>query len=452
MKSLCYLSLVLLLNGCGGGGGGGIEDVGPDSLAPPLEKARDAILADACFTQSADPSVCRWYNGIYSPADFAMRPNSGEAILVVDNLPALPTRALRYKNRIAAYYRPEPGRSLVPATSQWRMPEALWRALTTFAGPEHVPAQRLEALIPAIESSYGHLAAPMADATHGSEVFALLADANPAQPLVLVDTVDLFRIAPHDYCDATGSAAAHERLMQAAHESAVQLGNIMRTHNVRFVNFSAGHSLPVLAEGWAGACGTVVPSVSVLHAKLQAYAPIYRVLFNTPGVLAAQAATDGSNPRNHPYDQPGAIFGNRLRAGFFTQLASGLDERGRGNATALGGWPAQGEADIYLNTGVLPMRPFEFNATPLLRLGRYGVGLEPIMRSTTSWATPLALSYLIYIRHAQFSGQPMSDALIVKILDAATPPLCPALPGGRCIYQDPLKHGQVEAVRLGYRP
>ncbi|ODU60160.1 MAG: hypothetical protein ABT02_07130 [Comamonadaceae bacterium SCN 68-20] len=118
----------------------------------------------------------------------------------------------------------------------------------------------------------------------------------------------------------------------------------------------------------------------------------------------------------------------------------------------MGGWPSQGQADIFLNTGVLPFRPFEFNATPLLQLGRYGVGLEPITRSTTSWVTPLALSYLIHVRHAQFSGEIMNDALIMKIFDVATPRQCPTLPKGQCIYQDPLLHGQVEAVRLGYRP
>ena len=448
MRCFSILCLAILLCSCGGGESG----VPLNMIDARLVQAEAAIRDDTCFVQSADPSACNWRSEIYSPSDFAMRPNSGEAILVVDILPALPTRALRYKNRIAAYYRPVAERGLEHASSQWQMPEILWEVLNEFAGPDHVPAQRLERLLPAIESAYGHLAAPLADAAHGSDVFALLADANPAQPLVLVDTVDLFRIAPQAYCDTTGSAASDERLAQAAQHVAAQLNHIMREHNVHFVNFSAGHSLSVVTDGWTGACGTAVPAQSVLHAKLRAYAPIYQALFGTPGVLAAQAAIDGTDLRSHPYDQAGASFGNRLRVGFFTKLASGLDDRGRGAGKEMGGWPSQDQADIFLNTGVLPFRPFEFNATPLLQLGRYGVGLEPITRSTTSWVTPLALSYLIHIRHAQFSGQPMNDALIMKIFDVATPQQCPALPKGQCIYQDPLLHGQVEAVRLGYRP
>ncbi|WP_241758241.1 hypothetical protein [Myxococcus landrumensis] len=137
--------------------------------------------------------------------------------------------------------------------------------------------------------------------------------------------------------------------------------------------------------------------------------------------------------------------------GFFTALESGLDEAGRGDVSKVEGWPARANVDVYLNSGVLPTRPFQYTRTPLLQVNSFGVDISPITRATTSWMTPVALSRFIHLRYERFASSEMDDTLIARIKQELVPRECPAQQGASCVFQDPLKHGQVEAVRLGYR-
>jgi hypothetical protein len=453
----------LLLAACGGGGGSAPpRPADPPSTPPPappppppadrlreqIVLATNEILADTCFRQGG--TNCAWTERAYDPAEFAMTQSTGEALLVVDRFPTLPVRALRFRNRIRGYFRLREGGVMTPASSIWRVPTALWSALGRFAGPDHVASHRLNELSAAIASSYGSLT--FDNVGHGSYVFSLLVDTNPHQPLVILDAIDLSQMARADYCDASGSAAGQQRLVQTAERAADEVVRTMRTHNVRFVNYSAGHTLGTITASWQQDCGTPPPPDPVLRAKLAAYAPIYAALFNTPGVLTVQAAAEGGDAADTPYDQRSPSYGNRLRAGYFTSLDSGLDPDGRGNYMALAGWPERSRVDIYLNTGVLPQRPFQYNRTPLLQIDDFGVAVFPITGSRTSWVAPLGLSLLINLRYAAFGSRPMDNSLVAAIFDAATPGRCSDLPEGRCLYQDPLLHGRTEAVRLQYRP
>lgn len=453
------LATILLVAGCGGGTTSGSgdgppvvqpppPDTGTDPLAPAIAEAVSAVQADTCFHQG-NPASCAWTDRPYQPAGFAMEDGPGEAILIVDHFPTLPVRAIRFRNRIAGYYR-FGAAGLQPAATAWHVPARLWDVLDRFTSPRPIATQRLAALGRVLEAQYGAL--QLDNVGHGSTVFSLLADTNPRHPLVIVDALNLDAIDRADYCDTSGSAAARARLDRAASSAAAALRELMARHNVRFVNYSAGHTLPVLAADWAQQCGSPVPARALLRARLAAYAPLYEVLFNTPGVVAVQAAAEGGDPADFPYDQPAPAFRNRLRAGYFTALQSGLDARGGGSHAGLTPWPGAGRADLWLNTGVLPTRPFAFNSTPLLQTDGFGVTLLPVTAPQTSWIAPLGLSRLVHLRTSQFAARAWDDALVADLLNAAVPAACPDLPGQRCIYQDPLLHGQIEAVRLGLRP
>ncbi|HWU94408.1 MAG TPA: hypothetical protein VN029_02350, partial [Sphingomonas sp.] len=414
-----------------------------------IAAARAEMLADTCF-QGGVTTGCSFTDRPYRPDDFAMDPNSGEALLIIDDLPRLPGAAIRFRKRIRNYYRLDAGGALANATTTWHVPTSLWNALDRFAYPEYDPTEQLRSVAETAYRMYPGL--NLDNAGHGATVFRLIADTNPAQPLVLLDKIDLVDIAHADYCDASGSAAAQTRLTAAARTAADNIVAMMRANNVRYVNYSAGHSQEVIRAGWAADCGTAVPAEAVLRDKLAAYAPIYAAMFGTPGVMTAQAASDNDGPANAPYDQKGAQYYNRLRAGYFAVLDSNLDEVGRGGIGGFPIWPARANADIFLNTGVAPVRPFEWNTTPLLQLDGFGLALEPITVPSSSWVTPLLLSRLINIRFSTFPARPFDDALIADIFDKAIPASCPTQMDGRCAYQDPALHGQLEAVRLGYRP
>lgn len=453
--------LVLTLAACGGGGGegGGDPPPGPgpgpeqpppvDPLAQQIAAAREIIQADDCF-RAGGGGGCAFTDYHYRASEFAMTHSTGEAILIVDSFHTLPVRALRYRKRIRGYYRFGEGGVLAPAAGLWRVPTSLGRGLDSFSGPEHVPAWRLRSLAPIIPAAYPGV--EFDNVGHGSMVFSLLADANPHQSLVLLDGFNLSDMAPQAYCDVSGGAASQHLLAAAAQAAAGRLRAMIQAEGVRFINYSGGHTLATIRANWTGACGSSPPSDALLRSRLIAHEPIYTVLFATPGVATAHAAIDGVDPADFPFDQPSPIYANRIRAGYFTALTSGLDASGRGDASALDGWPSAPSADVYVNTGVLPARPFQHNRTPLLQIDGFGVDHFPIAAPQTSWVTPLVLSRLIHLRQSMYETRAMDDALVAEVFRAAAPPLCVAQSGGRCRYQDPLAHGQLEAIRLGYRP
>ncbi|NIJ65041.1 hypothetical protein FHR20_002003 [Sphingomonas leidyi] len=464
MSRRTSLLLPLLLAACSGGGGGGTPpgpaptptpspspSPSPSPTGDPLDQAINdaaaAILADTCRPAGPD---CAWTDRAYSPVEFEMAPGNGEAVLIIDNLPRLPVRAIRFRKHIKGYFRLGEGGAANAATTGWRIPTALWSALDRFSGPTHVPSQRLAPIGDAAKQAYPDIA--FDNVGHGSTVFSLLADNVPAQPLVLLDSIDLEDIAPTRYCDASGTAAVQAELVQAAQRAADAIVALMRANNVRFVNYSAGHTFQTVRDSWQAACAKPLPAEGVLRDKLAAYAPIYAALFGTPGVLTVQAGSENDGLHDAPYDQRIAAHYNRVRVGYFTALTSGLDDAGRGDIAALQGWPARAEADIFVNTGVLPARPWPFNRTPLLQSDDFSAALMPVTAAHTSWVTPLALARMVHLRFSRFPDRPFDDALIAAIFDAATPALCPGQWDNRCAFQDPMLHGQTEAVRLGHRP
>ncbi|WP_434390076.1 hypothetical protein [Melittangium boletus] len=427
----------------------GPPDAGPLDLQQRIANATARVQADTCFQSGQDVSGCDWGDYPFDPAAFSMEPSTQETLLIVDGFAELPPRAIRYKNRLKGFFRVDGSGEIAPVSFAWHAPRVLFETLSEFAESDLLPAEALRALSGPLSDTYGTYANK--NAGHGSYVFSLLVEANPRQPIVILDHLGYDKFARTDFCDGSGSEASLGRLREKAEGVAANLRRLMDAHQVRFVNVSAGESLDTMRDSWKSACGGALPGDDILRAKLNAYAPIVEALYNTPGVFAAQAAIQGSNSQDFPFDFPSPSYPNRLLAGYFTTLESGLDAQGRRSGTGtFSGWPGRQNVDLYLNSGVLPNRPFRYNMTPLLQVDGFGVDIFPITQTTTSWITPLALSRFIHARYALFPDQAMSNALISRIRETLTPAVCPEQAAGTCAYQDPLKHGQLEAVRLGY--
>ncbi|OJH36464.1 hypothetical protein [Cystobacter ferrugineus] len=422
----------------------------PD-LAQRIAAAKANVLADTCFQTEQDASVCDWGDFAYDPSQFAMTQSTNEAILIVDGFSELPFRAIRYQNRLKGFFRVGEGGEFSPVSFSWHAPVVLHETLRGFADPDLIPAESLRELGGPLTDVYGPYAL---NAGHGSYVFSILVEANPRQPIVILDHLRYDKFALEEFCDGSGTDASISRLREKSRVVAANLQWLMAEQNVRFVNVSAGESLDTMRELWTSRCRGIRPSDSILRKKLNAYAPIVEALYKTPGVFAAQASINASNSQDFPFDYPSPSYPNRVLAGFFTTLNSGLDEKGRKDGTSsttLSGWPGRQNVDIYLNSGVQPNRPFRYNTTPLLQVDSFGVDIYPITQTTTSWIAPLALSRFIHLRYERFGAEEMSDDLISRIRSEMTPGECPEQPESNCAYQDPLKHGQIEAVRLGYR-
>ncbi|ADO73523.1 hypothetical protein [Stigmatella aurantiaca] len=450
---LTPLVFSLCLVGCGGEEDGFLpheepsESIGELTLSEQIDSALLAINNYKNFcSQTPGAPLCQSQANRFEPNQFSMSPHTGEAILIVDDFSQLPLRAIRYKNRLKGFFRAQAGGNIQPVQFDWNTPATFFTVLTRFAAPDLIPAESLRRLSGPLNEVFGYLNDQ--NFGHGSIVFSLLIEANPRQPVVVLDRPTLPGIAPEEFCDA--SAESHPALLQKSEHVASELVRIMTEHNVRFVNVSFGETFETIRDSWRRACVGNLPSDSILREKLAAYKPILKALSKTPGVFAAQSAINASNAQDFPYDYPSQEYPNRVLAGYFTALTSGLDEQGRGNSGALVGWPQRQNVDLYLNSGVLAQRPFPYNQTPLLQVDGFGTDIYPITTTATSWIAPLALSRFIHLRYSSFGNETMNDQLIEKIRARMVPVAC-GNPKTACVFQDPLLHGQVEAVRLGYR-
>jgi hypothetical protein len=446
---------------CGPGGGncgsndGGLDDGGlnggTDGAMPPLapalqERIDDAvgsIQSDTCFAQG-DISMCQWADYEVGPDQFDMARSTGEAILVIDDFGAgLFPNFVRYRNRLLGFYRID-GDNVEAQVLSVHLPKRLGDVLVSFAGPEFIPASALTRVAMAAGPVYKKL--NLLYLGHSGVVFGHLVDLVPEQPLVLLDMAHLLELPPV-FCQGIDSQTlAAARLHVAA--IAASLKQVMTDLNVRFVNASFGSTAPLLAVEWSRTCGGAIPSSEQLQQLLHVQEPIYDLLFNSPGVITAHAAVNRGSPADFPFDQASAQYPNRVRVGFISSLSSGLDEVGRGTVQKAEQFPADGDADVYLNWGCQVLGPC---ADPHYQLtGLYGLGTGTVPLMSSSYINPLALARLVNLRYANHQTEPMSNALVQTLEHELTPSLCGAGGGQPYVYQDPILHHQLEPYRLQY--
>lgn len=416
-----------------------------DDFDEELERQRTNVLSDSCFRDTADTSNCEWTEHVYAPDELPMlEGGSDETVLVVDTLPRLTTAMFRYRARVRGYYRPTSDGALVAANFTWRLPTTLHTALEKLRRPFAIPAERFAPLSRAVNDTYGTLV--FDDLTHGGFVFNVLVEPSPRHSFVFVDSVDFRTFASAHFCSLVDDGSVEVAMRANAERLANDLRALMSRMNVRYVNYSAGWSLPVMRETWASSCSTPVPGDDVLRRRLATFEPIARVLFATDGVVAAHAADEGPDALDFPYDQRTDAYPNRLRVGVFQSLDSGLPATG--GTSGDDAWPGPQSADVWVNSGVLRKRPFPYNATPMLGIDGFGTSIAPLTSTTTSWLTPLVLARFVHLRESRFASEPF-DAK--KLIDAVTPTTCPEIADQRCRFQDPLLHGQTDAMRIGLR-
>jgi hypothetical protein len=421
--------------------------IGGAGLEQRIDEAVASIQSDGCFAQS-DTSQCQWADYEIGPADFHMAKSTGEAILVIDDLGAgFFPELVRYRNRVLGFYAVN-GENVEAQVLSVHLPKRLGDTLVSFAGPEFIPARALARIGVAAGAAYGKL--DLLYYGHGGVVFAHLVDIVPEQPLVLLAMAHLFDLPPavcQGIDDQTLAAAtAHVEAVAAS------LRRVMTVHNVRFVNASFGSTAPTLATEWSRTCGTAVPTNEQLDQLLHVYDPIYDLLFNSEGVMTAHAAANLGSPADYPFDQVSARYPNRVRVGFISSLDSGLDEAGRGVVHATDQFPVDGDADVYLNWGceAAELPPACAEAHYEMAAG-YGLGAGPVPLMSSSYVNPLGLARLVNLRYAGHAAEPMDDALVQTLKRELTPSLCGDDGGHACVFQDPIRHRQLEVYRLGYQ-
>jgi hypothetical protein len=446
-RSISLTCLAALAAACDGNPTVQTPDAGAPGLEQRIADAVGSIQSDPCFAQS-DPSLCEWADYEVGPAEFNMAKSTGEAILVIDDLGAgFFPELVRYRNRLRGFYAIA-GDAVEAQVLSVHLPRRLGDVLVSFAGPEFIPASALAPIGTAAGAAYANL--DLLYYGHGGVIFAHLVEIVPEQPLVLLDLAHLFDLPPAVCAGVDDQTLAVATARSAA--VAASLKQVMNEHNVHFINASFGSTAPTLATEWTRTCGSAAPPSDQLDQLLHAYDPIYDLLFNSPGVVTAHAAANLGSPADYPFDQVSAKYPNRVRVGFISSLDSGLDEAGRGAVRKAEQFPADGDADVYLNWGCEEGTLPPTCADPHYEMAAaFGFGAGPVSLMSSSYVNPLALARLVDLRYAGHAAAPMDNALIQALERELTPSLCGDTGDQPCVYQDPIRHHQLEVYRLGYK-
>ncbi|RYG21518.1 hypothetical protein EON82_18685 [bacterium] len=370
--------------------------------------------------------------------------------MLIDDLPALSFDVIRYQNRVAGYYRWRADGTLDESPYVMNAPKTLRDVLTELQSPEFVPAERYVALAPALRANYSSF--DVNSLAHGMTTFDILVEHLPHHALVLVNAP----LSSESTCDSVASPDGRARLRTRYESYASDIRDLIAKHNVHYLNYSGGIDVPAMKRNWNEAhCSGNVPSDEEFRSYLDAISPFYEAMFATKNVIATQAANyDQFSAEDAPFDQAGPPYSGRVRVGAIASVASGLDERGVAASYDFEKMrPSLGGADVYINSGIEDRRGKELGPMPSLRADVFGTTVFPALTGTsTSWAAPVALAHLITLRESRHASELFDDALIRKLTEELTPLECDGLPDRRCVFQDPLLHGQVEDLRLGYRP
>jgi hypothetical protein len=176
------------------------------------------------------------------------------------------------------------------------------------------------------------------------------------------------------------------------------------------------------------------------------------VLFNSEGIITAHAAANLGSPADYPFDQISERYPNRVRIGFISSLSSGLDEFGRGPVSKAEQFPADGDADVYLNWGCEVGEVPPTCAEPHYQIAAaFGLGAGTVSIMSSSYVSPLGLARLVNLRYANHAAAPMTNDLVRLLKQEITPALCGDGHDQPCVFQDPIAHRQLEIDRLGYQ-
>jgi hypothetical protein len=191
------------------------------------------------------------------------------------------------------------------------------------------------------------------------------------------------------------------------HNAADSLMAAITKYDIDFVNMSFGESNRSLKEDWLDFCSNKkgVPNEG-FFSKLQKiyFEHFYQRLFAAKEVVFLQAApystrTLRKSNESEFYSDCQDVK-NRLMVSGFSVKDSELPIRGSNAMNLLsesfsGPWDC---VDFYINFGVSSMRPYDEGPYPVLTTMN-GVGASSIgTRPSTSIATPIGLSYIIYLK------------------------------------------------------
>ncbi|ACY18731.1 hypothetical protein Hoch_6260 [Haliangium ochraceum DSM 14365] len=412
-----------------------------EPMARRIEAALAGVDLDTCFLSGGDTSACDWEMFRSDATHVEAGYQQKEAVLIIDVL-APAVEILRYRNRVLGFYEVRDDGTLGSVPLEWELPETFGDIVTGFANSPAIPSDALAELLPRLQEVYS--ADVPGFSSHGLAVFNILADLISDNPIVFLDNnlMTFHQAIPEVVC-AVEDVEDVAPLRAHAETIAQQLEALFAIHNIHFVNASWGFTIETVRGPWTRVCGTPVPSTEILLEILDAYRPIFEVLFDTEGVFTAHASLASPVDEHYPFDQDSPEFPNRLRVGVFQHPGAEIPAEGATGVPAT--WfpvPVDtADADVWVNVGCdyfvgcRDERPLSLNL-------QYGMGRANFPLAQSSFNNPLLLATFVFFRN-QLSMEAMDDTLIQDLIDMLIPE-CAFGMSSYCRYIDPLLHRQMD--------
>lgn len=236
-----------------------------------------------------------------------------------------------------------------------------------------------------------------------------------------------------------------KKIYHWANVVAAQINKLIDKHEIKYINVSMGHTVESILDHYGKVCTGPKPSLQKARAMVEALSPIYKVYFDRKDVFAVQASFGNGDDKNNLVHEM-TPYRSRILTGLFTtgDKTSPIDLEGL-NGYVPGRkeevYPnLSGPTDLYVNLGIEHGDEDIYNVTPALHSSGndFRVRHIPDMLGT-SWAAPIVLSWMMYVKNTEFSEEPYNRETFQKIKQSMS----------RGRFRDPLKFYQFEVYRLG---
>ncbi|SFD01467.1 hypothetical protein SAMN02745724_03209, partial [Pseudoalteromonas denitrificans DSM 6059] len=274
---------------------------------------------------------------------------------------------------------------------------------------------------------------------------------------VFLDTASFLPFEQHKTVVCHKDVTGYTEIVKAFGDSLYD--TVLIGENIEYINYSGGFIVDTVKRAWAkNKCDGSVSDKEASDIAM-ALLPFYERLFNTSGILGIQAAYPFNVGDESKYPLDAEPFNNRIRVTYYTTEThdTSLPENGVvAEKQPVVGFDSEftflSSADLFVNFGVVDFDPTQTNKTPKQTYDVFGMRSMPELDLHTSWAAPVGLSQILYLRNSLFSEEEHSQFLIEQLIDATTPEGCSFYSefNNKCRIQDPLKHRQHEVYRLGY--
>ncbi len=435
-----------------------IED-GRSYLHSFLEKLPVCSQEDSAHSPFYD--LCLYNNISFQPAPVKTE-SEGQRILVFDSTMHVPAYT-RHKSRVLDFLETDTDGQLVRVREKLSVNSAVFKMTDyldhNFSGfPSDFFADLFPTILQKLEKRPFSFAdrpeEPSLSGGHGTRIFTKLAEYNPNAQFVLAEwgsLENMFSYIGLERCILNQNSQWEEKLRTYFSNQASGIIEIAKKYKLNFANFSFSNNVQYYLDSLKRNCPQGTPNLRPIAEKILAIEieEFIKPVYENPDLIVVQAI--GSENYNlASVRRDNAIdcqhFGNSLRVAAASHVDSGISKDGSENLALISPKFQQSTQcmDIVINMGPHAEMDNEGNTVQPecgVKFSMNGISRGLVVDESgisSSYAAPLAISYLIYLKNTLPSGTSNQD--LVKI----------ATGDGKKIVRDPIRHEQIEAYRLGF--